>query len=85
MEIDAIRLLNIGKIRASVDIRTSEGIVIKGFKVVEGENGLFVGMPSERTRTGKYIDLVSISDKHLREMLDTLILDTYLEKVKKKA
>jgi stage V sporulation protein G len=82
MEVVGIRQLNVGKIRASVDIRTSEGFIIKGFKVVEGENGLFIGMPSERSRTGKYVDLVRIEDNNLREMLSTLILDYYMRKSK---
>jgi stage V sporulation protein G len=81
VDINAIRLVKKGKILATVDIRTSEGFVIKGFKVIDGENGLFVGMPSERTRAGKYIDTVTISDPSLREMLETIILDAYHKKV----
>jgi stage V sporulation protein G len=77
MEIVAFRNLTMGKIRASLDIRTTEGFIIRGFKVVEGEKGLFVGMPSERTRTGKYLDLVRIEDPTLKEMLESLILDEY--------
>lgn len=77
MEIVSFRNLNIGKIRATLDIRTTEGFIIRGFKVVEGEKGLFVGMPSERTRTGKYLDLVRVEDPTLKEMLESLILDEY--------
>lgn len=77
MEIVSFRNLTMGKIRASLDIRTTEGFIIRGFKVVEGEKGLFVGMPSERTRTGKYLDLVRIEDPTLKEMLESLILDEY--------
>ncbi|GAB4341117.1 MAG: septation regulator SpoVG [Calditrichia bacterium] len=77
MEINAFRKVQIGKIRAKVDIRTKEGIIIKGFKVIEGENGLFVGMPSERTRLGKYVDTVQIPEEDTREMLVNLILDEY--------
>jgi stage V sporulation protein G len=77
MEIISFRNLNIGKIRATLDIQTTEGFIIRGFKVVEGEKGLFVGMPSERTRTGKYLDLVRIEDPTLKEMLESLILDEY--------
>lgn len=82
MEVVGIRQLNVGKIRASVDIRTSEGFIIKGFKVIEGDDGLFVGMPSERTRTGKYVDLVRVEDYNLREMLSSLVLDYYMRKTK---
>lgn len=82
MEIVGIRLTSIGKIRALVDIQTSEGFIIRGFKVVEGDNGLFVGMPSERTRSGKYMDIVKITDSSLREMVETLVLDAYLAKIR---
>jgi len=82
MEVVGIRQINVGKIRASIDIRTSEGFIIKGFKVIEGDDGLFVGMPSERTRTGKYVDLVRIEDYNLREMLSSLVLDYYMSKSK---
>ena len=83
MEIVAFRKVDAGKIKAKVDIKTSEGFVIKGFKVIEGDNGLFVGMPSERTRTGKYIDLVSLSDFNLKELLESQIIDYYLQKTRK--
>jgi stage V sporulation protein G len=82
MKINAIRLVKIGKIVAIVDIQTSEGFIIKGFKVVQGDNGLFVGMPSEKTRSGKYIDTVNISDSSLKEMLESIILDEYQKKNK---
>ena len=81
MEIVGFRQLNVGKIRASIDIRTSEGFIIKGFKVIEGDNGLFVGMPSERSRTGKYIDLVRIEDPSLREMLEQIVIDHFRKKI----
>jgi len=81
MEINAIKLVSIGKIRALVDIRTAEGFIIRGFKVVEGDNGFFVGIPSERTRSGKYIDMVQVTDPQLKEMLETLVLDAYQQKI----
>lgn len=83
MEIVGIRQVNIGKIRATVDVQTSEGFIIRGFKVVEGDNGLFVAMPSEKTRNGKYIELVRIDDRSLKEMLEALVLDAYRKKLAK--
>jgi len=83
MEIVGIRQVTIGKIRATVDVQTSEGFIIRGFKVVEGDNGLFVAMPSEKTRTGKYIELVRIDDRSLKEMLEALVLDAYRKKLAK--
>ena len=82
MEIVSFRLASIGKIRAIVDVCTSEGFIIRGFKVIESDNGFFVGITSERTKSGKYIDLVRIEDHSLREMLESVILDAFHEKVK---
>jgi DNA-binding cell septation regulator SpoVG len=59
------------KIKAYFDVVTEEGITIKGFKIAEGVNGLFVGMPSEQDRKDrtKYWDRVVMS----REMKDALL------------
>ncbi|MFZ0392147.1 MAG: septation protein SpoVG family protein [Calditrichia bacterium] len=82
MEVSAIRLVSAGKIKAKVDIRTSEGFIIKGFKVIEEDNGFFVGMPSERAKTGKYIDTVKVEDPAQKEMLESLVMDAYRKKIK---
>ena len=37
-----------GKVRAFFDLDTAEGFTIKGFKIIEGINGLFVSMPSQK-------------------------------------
>tara|TARA_R110000824_G_scaffold7471_2_gene33371 strand:- start:161 stop:583 length:423 start_codon:yes stop_codon:yes gene_type:complete len=47
-----------GKIRAFFDLRTEEGFTIKGFKLVEGANGLFVGFPSQKGHDGEYRDTI---------------------------
>ena len=46
-----------GKIVAFFDIETEDGFTIKGFKLVEGSNGLFVGFPSQE-KDGEYYDTV---------------------------
>ena len=47
-----------GKIRAFFDVQTEEGFTIKGFKLVEGINGLFVGFPSQKGSDGEYKDTI---------------------------
>ena len=46
MEINRMKVGEWGKIRAFFDVETSEGFQIKGFKLINGINGVFVGMPS---------------------------------------
>ena len=65
-----------GKLRAFFDLKTSEGFVIKGFKLVEGISGLFVGMPSTQGKDGEYYDTI-FADKDLRDQLQQVALRAY--------
>ena len=65
-----------GKVRAFFDIITEEGFTLKNFKLVEGINGLFVSMPSEKNKDGDYKDTV-FADKVLREKLNKTALGQY--------
>ena len=65
-----------GKVRAFFDVVTEEGFTLKNFKLVEGINGIFVSMPSEKDKEGKYNDTV-FADKTLREKLNKTALDQY--------
>ena len=67
---------NWGKLRAFFDLKTSDGFIIKGFKIVEGINGLFVGMPSVQNKEGEYYDSV-FADKELRDELEKLAIREY--------
>ncbi len=66
------------KTRAFFDVETTEGIIIKGLTLVEGNNGLFVGVPSEKGKDGKYYDKV-IFPKELKDELSELALKKYEE------
>ena len=65
-----------GKVRAFFDIMTDEGFTIKGFKLIEGINGLFVGVPSQKGKDDEYFDTVFIAPE-LREELNHLAMQTY--------
>jgi len=65
-----------GKLRAFFDLKTTDGFVIKGFKIVEGINGMFVGMPSNKNKEGEYFDTI-YADKELRAELEKLAMRAY--------
>ena len=67
-----------GKLRAFFDLSTQEGFTIKGFKIIEGINGLFVSMPSQKSNDGEFYDSVFAS-KDLRDELNQLALKIYKE------
>ncbi len=67
-----------GSLKGFFDLETSEGLTIKGFKIAEGKNGLFVGVPSEQDKNDKtkYWDRVLVP-KELKPELNDLALQEY--------
>ena len=76
MKIERMNKGEWGKLRAFFDLRTSEGIVVKGFKLVEGINGMFVGMPSQKGKDDEFFDTVFM-DRDMREELNQVAMDAY--------
>ena len=71
---------NWGKIRAFFDLQTEDGFTIKGFKLVEGINGLFVGFPSQKGSDDEYYDTVW-ADRDVKEQVNQLAIKTYGQEV----
>lgn len=78
MRIARMRLFDssTGNTKAFIDLATEEGIVIKGFKLVQGPTGLFVGAPSEKGKDGKWYESVIIP-KELKEDLNSMAQREY--------
>tara|TARA_R100000700_G_C3103587_1_gene99577 strand:+ start:287 stop:556 length:270 start_codon:yes stop_codon:yes gene_type:complete len=76
MAIDRMKRGQWGKIVAFFDIKTEEGYIIKGFKIVEGNDGLFVGFPSQKNKDDEYNDTV-FADKELRQQTNDLAIKYY--------
>ena len=80
MKIERMNKGSWGKVRAFFDIRTEEGLVVKGFKIMEGINGLFVSMPSQKGKNqqgeDEWFDTVWI-EKELRDQLNQTALNEY--------
>ena len=76
MEITRIAKGDWGKVKAFFDVTTAEGFTIKGFKLVEGVNGAFVGCPSEKDQSGEYKDKVWM-EKDLKNELRDMAKDAY--------
>ena len=65
-----------GKIKAFFDLETEEGFTMKGFKLVQGINGLFVGFPSQKGSDDEYYDTIW-ADKELKDTVNKLAIDYY--------
>ncbi len=66
------------KLRAFVDVSLG-GIVVKGLRVVAGANGLFVSMPRQQGKDGKWYNTVYPADKQIQKQLSDLVLAAYQE------
>jgi stage V sporulation protein G len=65
-----------GKTVAFFDIQTDDDIVIKGFRLVNGANGLFLSAPNEKGKDGKFYETV-ILPKEMKKDLEKKAVDEY--------
>ena len=65
------------KIRAYAHIVLNEALRLSGLKVIEGENGLFVGYPSEKGQDGKYHSLFNPITRESRNIIQDVVLENY--------
>ena len=69
-----------GKIKAFFDVQTDDGFVMKGFKLVQGINGLFVGFPSQKGNDDEYYDTI-YAERELRDELNQMAIDYYGQEI----
>lgn len=80
MQITDVRIRKIekeGKMKAVVSITIDEEFVIHDIKIIEGEKGMFIAMPSRKTAEGEYKDIAHPIKSSTRELIQNLILQKY--------
>lgn len=86
MQITDVRVRKVekeGKLKAVVSITIENEFVVHDIKVIEGEKGLFIAMPSRKAGDGEYRDIAHPINSATREQLQTLILERYKEETEK--
>ncbi len=69
-----------GATKAICDVSISDEFLVKGFRVVEGKNGLFVGVPREPGKDGKWYNNAFPLTAPVREALNGAVLSAYEDK-----
>jgi stage V sporulation protein G len=80
-EIQVSRIYKIdgeSKLKAFVDISLA-GVMIKGLRIVDGSNGLFVSMPRHLGKDGRWYNTVYATTKEIQKQLNDLVLAAYHE------
>ena len=80
MQITDVRVRKItkeGKMRAVVSITIDDEFVIHDIKVIEGDKGMFIAMPSKKATDGEYRDIAHPINSKTRETIQNIILESY--------
>ena len=80
MEITDVRVRKVtkeGKMKAVVSITIDDEFVVHDIKVIEGEKGLFIAMPSRKAADGEYRDIAHPINSETRDMIQNVILAKY--------
>lgn len=84
MEITDIRVRKVahdGKMKAVISITLDHEFVVHDIKVIEGEKGLFIAMPSRKAADGQYRDIAHPINSETRNKIQNLILEEYKKAV----
>ena len=80
MQITDVRVRKVtkdGKMKAVVSITLDNEFVVHDIKVIEGEKGLFIAMPSRKAADGEYRDIAHPINSETRERIQSIILEKY--------
>jgi len=68
-----------GSLKAFCDIIISDSILIKGLRIMEGRNGLFVRMPAKQGKDGKWYEYIRPMSQEIRDALSETIIAAFNE------
>jgi len=68
-----------GRLKAFANITFDDCFVVRGLKVIEGDNGNFVSMPSRRRHDGSYQDVAHPIDNDMRTNIESAVLQAFIQ------
>lgn len=80
MQITDVRVRKVakeGKMKAVVSITLDNEFVVHDIKVIEGDKGLFIAMPSRKSSDGEYRDIAHPLNSDTRDKIQSMILESY--------
>lgn len=84
MEITEIRitLRSEPKLKAFANVTFDNSFVVRGLKIIEGSNGLFISMPSRKAKDGTYRDIAHPINNEMRKKIEEAVISEYKKKFK---
>lgn len=74
-----IRKVNYGRTRAYASLTIDDAFVVHDIKVIEGDSGLFIAMPSRRRSDGTFADVAHPINQETRELVSTAVIEAYYQ------
>ena len=83
MEVTEVRVFPVDeeKLKAYVTITIDNCFVVRDLKVIKGNNGLFVAMPSKKRKDGTFRDTAHPLNNETREMIESKVLSEYEKEI----
>ena len=80
MDVTNIKIFRVDgeKLKAYVSVVFDDSFIVRDIKVISGNNGLFVAMPSKRSKDGTYKDIAHPVNQKMRDFLEQRILQKYM-------
>ncbi len=75
------KLLDDGRLKGIISVTLDDAVAVHDIKVVQGDNRLFVAMPSRRDESGVFRDIIHPISGEAREAFESQILKAYREAV----
>jgi len=80
-----ITLRNEDKLKAFANVTFDEEFVIRGLKIINGNNGYFVSMPSRKRSDGTHQDIAHPINNRMRQRIEEAVLSAYEQELKASA
>lgn len=81
MKVDCCKIVRCkeGIVKAFVDIRINDEVIVTGFRVVQGKDGLFAGLPRERDKKGAWHATFIPLSMEIKNKINEVIIKAYKE------
>jgi stage V sporulation protein G len=85
MEVTEVKVFPVqeDRLKAYVTITFDDCFVVRDLKVISGNNGLFVAMPSKKRKDGTYRDTAHPLNNQTRQLIESKVLDEYNKEIQR--
>ena len=66
-----------GKLKAFADVKIAGALIVKGFAVMDGQNGIFVAPPKKPGKNGQWFEVITLTDDGLKRDIEGKVLEAY--------